>query len=45
MGKPGDAMYGRIEGLAGVGVSQAIVPTYPPDALADVGRALTERFG
>lgn len=45
MGKPGDSMYARIEGLAAVGVSQAIVPTYPPDALADVGRELTDRFG
>lgn len=45
MGKPGDSMYRRIEGLAAVGVSQAIVPTYPPDALAGIGRALTDRFG
>ena len=44
MGKPGDAMYTRIDGLAAVGVSQTIVATYPPDALADIGRALTSRF-
>jgi probable F420-dependent oxidoreductase len=44
MGKPGDAMYQRIEGLAGVGVVQAIVPTYRPDALADIGATLTSRF-
>jgi hypothetical protein len=44
MGKPGDAMYERVDSLAAVGVSQAIVPTYPSDALADIGRALTARF-
>lgn len=44
LGKPGDAMYARIEELAAVGVSQAIVPTYRPDALAGAGRALVERF-
>jgi probable F420-dependent oxidoreductase len=44
MGKPGDAMYARIEGLDAVGVSQTIVPTYSPDALSDIGAALTTRF-
>jgi probable F420-dependent oxidoreductase len=44
MGKPCDAMYQRIEGLAGVGVVQAIVPTYRPDALADIGATLRSRF-
>jgi probable F420-dependent oxidoreductase len=43
-GKPGDEMYTRIEALAAVGVSQVIVATYPPDVLADIGRALTSRF-
>jgi probable F420-dependent oxidoreductase len=44
MGRPGDELYARIDGLAAVGVSQTIVATYPPDALADIGRALTSRF-
>ena len=44
MGKPGSSMFARIEGLAAVGVSQAIVPTYPPDTLADIGTSLTTRF-
>ena len=44
MGKPGDALYARIEGLAVVGVSQTIVATFRPDALADIGRALISRF-
>lgn len=44
MGKPGDALYERIDALAGVGVSQAIVATFAPDALAGVGDALRTRF-
>lgn len=45
VGKPGDALYARIESLAGVGVSQTIVPTYHPDQLAGIGDDLTGRFG
>ena len=44
MGKPGDALYGRVEGLAAVGVSQTIVATFRPDVLTDVGHDLTSRF-
>jgi len=44
MGRPGDELYARIEGLAAVGVSQTIIATYPPDALVDIGRDLTSRF-
>jgi probable F420-dependent oxidoreductase len=45
MNKPGSSLDRRIEELAGVGVSQVIVPTYRPDALADIGRDLVARFG
>lgn len=44
-GKPGDALYARIEGLGAVGVSQAILPTFRPDVLAGVGADLAARFG
>lgn len=44
IGKPGDAMYARIEELAAVGVSQVIVPTYRPEVLADIGQDLAARF-
>jgi len=44
MGKPGDALYGRIESLATVGVTQTIVATFSPGVLADVGHELTSRF-
>jgi probable F420-dependent oxidoreductase len=43
-GKPGDAMYARIDELASVGVTQTIVPTYRPDSLADIGHDLAARF-
>lgn len=45
MGKPGDALYARIDSLAAAGVSQTIVPTFAPGALADVGQNLVSRFG
>jgi probable F420-dependent oxidoreductase len=45
MGKPGDAMYARIDQLAAVGVSQTVLPTFRPEVLAGVGQDLTARFG
>jgi probable F420-dependent oxidoreductase len=45
MNKPGDALDARIESLAEVGVSQTILPTFRPDALGEIGRDLTGRFG
>lgn len=45
IGKPGDALYSRIESLASVGVSQTIVPTYSPGSLAGIGQDLVSRFG
>jgi len=44
-GKPGDAMYARIDSLQAAGVSQTIVPTYSPGKLADIGQNLLSRFG
>jgi probable F420-dependent oxidoreductase len=44
MGKPGDDLYGRIESLAGVGVSQTIVSTFAPARIAEVGHDLVSRF-
>ena len=43
-GKPGDAMYTRIDELASLGVTQTIVPTYRPDSLAGIGHDLAARF-
>ena len=45
IGKPGDRLYGRIESLAAVGVSQTIVATFAPEVLTDVGQDLVSRFG
>lgn len=42
---PGDQMYERIERLAGLGVTQAMLPAFPPDKLVAVGEDLTARFG
>ena len=44
VGKPGDAMYARIEALAAAGVEQVTVPAYSPARLADVGEDLRARF-
>ena len=30
---------------AELGVTHAIVPTFPPDQLADIGRALNDAYG
>jgi alkanesulfonate monooxygenase SsuD/methylene tetrahydromethanopterin reductase-like flavin-dependent oxidoreductase (luciferase family) len=45
IGKPGDALYRRIEELAGIGVAQVILPAFRPDTLAEIGPELTSRFG
>jgi probable F420-dependent oxidoreductase len=45
MNKPGAALDARIESLADVGVSQAILPTFAPSKLGDIGRDLVGRFG
>ncbi len=42
--RPGADLDARIESLAEVGVSQAILPTFAPDKLADIGRDLVSRF-
>ncbi len=44
-GKPGPALDQRIEQLAEIGVSEVLLPAFRPDALADIGRDLTTRFG
>ncbi len=41
---PGPKLDERIEQLAELGVTQAIVPTFPPDRLADVGRTLNASY-
>ncbi|MAT05092.1 MAG: LLM class F420-dependent oxidoreductase [Acidimicrobiaceae bacterium] len=43
--KPGPKLDERVESLAEVGVAQAVLPTFPPDVLADVGRDLVARYG
>ena len=43
-GKPGDALYERVEALGAAGVSQAIVPTYGPAVLPRIGEDLVGRF-
>ncbi len=43
--KPGDRLYQRIEELAALGVTQAIIPTFAPDQLTEIGLDLTTRFG
>jgi probable F420-dependent oxidoreductase len=45
MGKPGAGLDARIESLAEVGVSQAILPTFSPSALTDIAGDLVGRFG
>lgn len=39
--RPGPQLDERIEQLAEIGVSQAVLPAFPPDVLRDVGRHLT----
>lgn len=43
--RPGPALDARIEQLAGIGVTHAIAPTFPPDQLAEIGRGLVATYG
>jgi probable F420-dependent oxidoreductase len=45
MAAPGAAMDERIEQMAALGFTHAIVPTFPPDQLADIGRSLVDAYG
>jgi len=42
---PGPKLDERVERLAEIGVTHAIVPTFPPDSLADIGRQLVATYG
>lgn len=42
---PGPKLDERIEKLAGIGVTHAIMPTFPPDQLAEIGRSLNATYG
>ncbi len=44
MARPGPQLDERIEQLAAIGVTHAIVPTFPPDQLADIGRQLVDTY-
>ena len=41
---PGPKLDARIEELAAIGVNQAIVPTFRPDALAEIGQSLNATY-
>ena len=45
MAAPGAKMDQRIEELTALGFTHAIVPTFPPDQLADIGRSLVSSYG
>lgn len=42
---PGPKLDERIERLAEIGVTHAILPTFPPDKLADIATAITTQYG
>ncbi|RLE22756.1 MAG: LLM class F420-dependent oxidoreductase, partial [Actinobacteria bacterium] len=42
---PGPKLDERIEKLTAIGVTHAIMPTFPPDKLADIGRSLNSTYG
>ncbi len=42
---PGPQLDARIEQLAEIGVTHAIVPTFRPDALAEIGESLNASYG
>ena len=44
-GGPGPKLDARIEQLAGIGVTEMVLPALPPDELAGVGEDLVARFG
>ena len=45
MQRPGDELYRVVERLVELGVTQTVVPAYPPDKLAAIGQDLVSRFG
>ena len=45
VGKPGPGLDARIEQLAEVGVSQAILPAFKPAMLTDIAKDLVTRYG
>jgi probable F420-dependent oxidoreductase len=45
VGKPGPGLDARIEQLAEVGVSQAILPAFKPAMLTDIAQDLVSRYG
>jgi hypothetical protein len=45
MQRPGDDLYGAVERLVELGVSQTVIPAYPPDKLVAIGQDLVSRFG
>jgi probable F420-dependent oxidoreductase len=45
MQRPGDELYAAVERLVKLGVSQTVLPTYPPDKLVGIGQDLASRFG
>lgn len=45
MGAPGPELDERIEKMAALGITHAIVPTFPPDQLADIGNSLVGAYG
>ncbi len=42
---PGPKLDERVERLAEIGVTHAIVPTFPPDSLAEIGQQLVATYG
>jgi probable F420-dependent oxidoreductase len=42
---PGPKLDARVEELAAIGVTHAIVPTFRPDALAEIGETLNATYG
>jgi hypothetical protein len=44
MATPGPKLDERIERISALGVTHAIVPTFPPDQLADIGRTLNDTY-
>jgi hypothetical protein len=45
MQRPGDELYAAVERLVKLGVSQTVLPAYPPDKLVGIGQDLVSRFG
>lgn len=45
LGAPGPQLDERIEQLAELGVTQAMLPAFPPDSLREIAEDLTGRFG